>query len=191
MNSDTGAVGSAALARRLARLERLLGGIQKVLNHDLPNQVVIVQGLVKLLALEDTSGLGVDAQEYLRRLTGAAERLGGMVKSLKSLGQAGLAQENPEAVELRDLFQEATLQIKQLFPGTVIEYHLPVDLGPVRAGPGSLRKALLELLTLAVETRLWGREAPALGARLSQGAVDLWLGRSGAPPAPRPPFSPL
>src|SRR5437899_1008822 len=47
-----------ATCRRLERLERLLACFQKALGHEMPNQLVAIGGLLRLLELEEGERLG-------------------------------------------------------------------------------------------------------------------------------------
>ncbi len=62
------------LRGRLDQLEQLRASLQKALGHDLPNQLVAVQGLVKLLELEEGERLTEEGRDYLVRLAAAARR---------------------------------------------------------------------------------------------------------------------
>ena len=55
--------------------------MQKALGHELPNQLIAVQGLARLLDTE-TERLSDDGKEYLQRLGAAAQRSHEMVRAL-------------------------------------------------------------------------------------------------------------
>src|SRR5262245_29713068 len=131
--------------------ERLLAWYRQVLGHDLPNILLAVQGMLRLLELDEGDRLGERGHEYLRRLAAATGRAQGVVRLLAELGQAGRDPEPAGPVALDELVAEAAAEIKQLFPGREIEYHLTL-LAPTLTGPRrALRRALVQLLRYVVQ----------------------------------------
>src|SRR2546430_1678475 len=111
--------------RRLRRLERRLELLGKICRHDLPNQLVVIRGLVSLLQ-EESSKFGVDCREYTRRLSGAAERALDMMQSLKTLLATDSLADHSEELDLDEMVQELTREIKQLFPQTRVEWQCSI-----------------------------------------------------------------
>jgi signal transduction histidine kinase len=136
---------SAAAANPVTECaQRRLQAMGKVLNHDFPNQLVVIQGLLQLL-LEEDKRLSADGREYLRRLCGAATRALDMAQGLKTLARLRTGVDRSERVELKELAEELAADIKKLCPGTVFEYHLPREPVAVRASRLPLYQALVEL----------------------------------------------
>ena len=62
--------------RRVEQLERLLGCFQKALGHELPNQLVALQGLARLIEMEQADRLDDEGRAHLLRLADLARRDG-------------------------------------------------------------------------------------------------------------------
>ena len=132
-------------ARRLQRLERRLDIVGKLCRHDLPNQLVVIRGLVSLLQ-EESAKLGPEGQEYTSRLSRAAERSLDMMQSLKTLFAIDSLADKPEEIDLDDLAKEWTREIRQLLPQVTMEYHSSFAVRKVKGPRRSLHKAIVELL---------------------------------------------
>jgi light-regulated signal transduction histidine kinase (bacteriophytochrome) len=144
------------------RAERLLGAMRQVFSHDLPNQLVVVQGLANLLEMEDKASLSPQAQEYLTRLSGAARRAGNLVRFLKQMDRLGRMHEPVETVQLAHLARELQAEVKQLYPERSLQFDVHWEEPAVRAGRRSLQQALLEILRCGID---WCTE-PAPRSRL-------------------------
>ena len=177
---------SAELASRSQRLERRLEIIRKAVGHDLPNQLVVIQGLLQLLVLEESSRVSAEGQEYMRRLGGASARALEMVHLLKNIMRVGTQPEKGEAISLKELAGEVAAEIKQLSPGTVIEYHFSRDAQDVTAGRVNVHQALGGLLRLAAT--MPGAGLLGLGSRRAGEDVEIWVG-PGPPPQKTLPVS--
>src|SRR5262245_65269281 len=92
--------------RRYQQAERVLSCIVRALGHDLPNYFVALQGLVRLLDMEEADRLGPDGREYLERLGAATQRAQELVESLRVLGKVGQEQQPCEDVPLAELARE-------------------------------------------------------------------------------------
>jgi signal transduction histidine kinase len=111
------------LQRRLARQNQLLDCLQRALGHELPNQLVAIQGLARILHLEESERLGPEGRDYLDRMSAATERVHGLVSTLAELIRASRQRPSAEVVSLADALQEAVAEANKLFPKQVIEYH--------------------------------------------------------------------
>src|SRR5262245_37101959 len=87
------------------RTERLLACIQCALNHDLPNQLVALQGLVQLLEAEEKGRLGSEGMDFLLRLGASARRTLDTVVILRDLHKLTTVPLNMERVSLDALAQ--------------------------------------------------------------------------------------
>ncbi len=169
---------------KAARAERLLGHLRKILGHDLPNQLVAVQGLLQVLQLEERQRLSADGQDYVRRAAAAAQRAQGLVSNLKELARLGCEQRPPEAVSLAELAAEVAAEIKNLHAGSALDCRLGPDADRVAAPRRLLHDGLLRLL----RSLLAGDEACRLRIRSRRvpGGVELTVvdpRRDGLPPA--------
>lgn len=157
-------------------IERRWRSIQKVINHDLPNQLIAIQGLLQLLELDESARLSPDGREIVRRLQGTSARVIEMAHLLKMLAKAGDTFEKPGAIVLAELVEEAAVEAKQRFPGLIVEPSLTPDSDQVLAGPRTLLHALVVLLKLAAQAAAGDKPRVLVGAIASAGGCDLWIG---------------
>ncbi len=183
--AETGSSSSRSLPDRppeqralgtLDPVERRWRAIQKVVNHDLSNQLIAVQGLVQLLAMEEMEQLRPESREVLRRLQASSARAVEMVHLLKALAKAGEAPERPELVLLDDLAAEAGAEVKQRFPEVVVEQQFAAGLDRVLAGPRALHQALVQLLRLAILAAGTEKTTVSISAKESPHGLELWVG---------------
>lgn len=156
---------------RLALIERRFRAMQKVINHDLPNQLVAIHGLLQLLSQDESARLSADGQEILRRLQGTSARVLETAHLLKLLGKAGDSHERPAIIALADLSEETAAEAKQAIPSLVVDTLFPPGLEQVSAAPRALHQAVVLLLKLAAQLN----GAPL--TRLIVGAAEAPAGR--------------
>jgi signal transduction histidine kinase len=156
-------------------VDHLLALLQKALGHELPNQLIAVQGLAHLLELEAASQVGEEGREYLNRLSAAAQRSHVMVRSLADFVRA-LRVAGPIArIALPEVVREAAGELSVLFPGRSIEYHFP-EQGPFVWMPaGVLRQIAGHLLRHAHQAAPPPRRCIDTGASESAAAVTFWV----------------
>lgn len=56
------------------RIDCLLGVLQKALGHELPNYLVAIQGLARVLEMDQAQRLDDEGKDHLRRVAVAAQR---------------------------------------------------------------------------------------------------------------------
>lgn len=164
--------------------ERLLACYQQALGHDLPNKLVALQGLARLLGEELEGQLSGDALECLQRVVGLTREVHEQVSALAELGRAcregGLA----TAADLKALWAEVSAETILQTPGRAIVFEctepLPAPVLPGRAA----RRVLLELVRHAI------RRTPApqplrlrLACRVSPEGTHLELHDDGPSPS--------
>lgn len=174
---------------RADQAERLLAAMHSVFSHDLPNQLVIIQGLANLLELEEKQSLSPQAQEFMTRLAGAAKRASGMVQFLKQMARLHRVQEPLERIQLAPLFREIRAELTQLFPGRTFVFDTQWHAPAVRAGGRALHQAMLEVVRHGIEA--CADSMPCLCLRSQHlGAdveLDLEVIAGGGADVPRPP----
>jgi light-regulated signal transduction histidine kinase (bacteriophytochrome) len=158
--------------RHLQRLERRLEIFGKICRHDLPNQLVVIRGLVNLLQ-EEVGKLGVEGQEYTNRLSRAAERALDMMQSLKTLLAVDSLTDKPEEVDLSELAKEWARETRQLLPQVMIEYHLSITVPKVMAPRRSLHKAIGELLRHGLAGK--AKAVVEIASRINTSGVEIVL----------------
>lgn len=104
------------------RSERLLRGMHKVVSHDLPNQMVAVQGLLQLLSLEETNRLSEEGREYLRRLQNAARRTAELTRFLKEMERLRTFATQPTNFSLAAFAHELQISLQQRYPAKRFEF---------------------------------------------------------------------
>ena len=140
---DLDSIGARAASPDQA--DRLLRSMQKVCRHDLPNQLVVLQSLLKLLSLEESDCLSAEGREYLRRLQNATRQAGGLARFLKEM--AGLNNRSPrlETIALAGLARELQGGLQHLYPARHFafawDWRVPAIIGDARL----LVQAILEL----------------------------------------------
>ena len=70
-------------------LERLLACLQKATGHELPNELVAMQGLVQLVQMEEGDHLGPESKDYLRRLVSRLRQTLELVRALAEAVRLG------------------------------------------------------------------------------------------------------
>jgi hypothetical protein len=95
---------------------RLLRGMHKVYSHDLPNQMVALQCLLQLLQAEEAEHLGVEGQEYVRRLQNVTQRACEQVRFLKEMGRINTCSAKSETISLSALARELQGELQQKHP---------------------------------------------------------------------------
>lgn len=161
-------------------LDRLLSLLQKALGHELPNQLIAVQGLARLLEMETGGQLSGDGKEYLQRLSAAAQRSHEMVRALADFLRALRAGKPLTKVSVPDVVRESAAELNVLYPGRTVVYAFP-ECGPFVLVPAAvLRQIVGHLLRHALQAG-----TPDSGARIETGArrqettAQLWVRDNG------------
>lgn len=140
----------------LASLE-LLRCFQKALGHELPNQLVAIQGLARLSQYADDPDF--PPQALLQRIVPLVSRTDQMVRALAEIGrlvqQASTPSDTP--VSLDEVVREAAAAVKYLYPDLPIEYHFPASLPQLYVAHSVMYKLLVELMRNAVEATILDR----------------------------------
>ncbi|MBL8800116.1 MAG: HAMP domain-containing histidine kinase [Planctomycetia bacterium] len=161
--------------------DRLLALLQKALGHELPNQLIAVQGLARLLDAEARDRLGDDGRDYVQRLSAAAQRAHEMTRSLADLIRALRAPRSALRVPVAEVLREAAQETQVLFPACRIDHHFPQH-GPFLTVPATvLRQLALQLLRHACQAASPHGGAVAVGAREAAGEVAFWVCAGGPP----------
>jgi signal transduction histidine kinase len=158
------------------QLERLAGCFQKALGHDLPNQLVALQGLARMLEQEQGGRLDADGRACLLRLAELAGRADGLARRLAEVGRLSRDPGPPESVALAEAAREAAAEVNLLSSGPAVEYHFQDDAPTLPVSRRSLRAVLVELLrnaarAAAAERPLWVE----IGGRRTPDGVEWWV----------------
>jgi len=162
-------------SRRLEQLERLLGCFQQALGHELPNQLVALQGLARLVELEQGDRMDEKGRGHLLRLADLARRTDDLVRALAEIGRLTRDAGPAEAVSLPEAAREAAAEVNLLSSGWSIVYHFDPEASVLRVARRGLRLVLVHLLRNAVQAG-GGRAAPIeLGSRRTPDGVEWWV----------------
>src|SRR5438046_294756 len=120
---------------RLAReqAERLLACFQKALGHELPNQLVAIQGLARVLEMELADRVDDEARGHLLRLAALARRTDEFIRALAQVGRWCREPGPVLPVAPAEIAREAVAEVNLMFPGVAIEYDGLVDLPRIAA----------------------------------------------------------
>jgi signal transduction histidine kinase len=130
------------------KAERILKILAKVFQHDLPNQLVVFQGLVQLLELEEKERLTSQALEYLQRMKAVSQRTLNLGRYIKELSYLAGKEEIVERVHLASLVQEFKAQAKHTFTDCQLEWKSSLEITQLTVGRQNLIKGLVELMRL-------------------------------------------
>ncbi len=168
------------LPLRLDRREWLLAAYQQMLSHDLPNSLVSIQSLARLVLDDPAAGLDAGNRELLQRLADLAGRTDRKVRTLAEIGRLDRDAGRPEPVPLTDAVTEAVVEVKLLFSRPPVEYiiqqPMPTAVVPRRALQAVLHH-LLRNATRAVQDKPGARIEVA--ARTTPDGVELSIADNG------------
>jgi signal transduction histidine kinase len=166
--------------QRLERAERLLAFFRRTLNHDLPNHLVAIQGLLQIVTLEEADRLSPAGREYVQRLVAAAARTHALVRGLAAIGRVGGSLCRAEPIPFAEVAREAIAEVNQLFPARAIEYHLEAALPTLTLPRAPLQQVLVQLLRNAVQAAS-DRVGPRItvGARATPTLEEFWVADNG------------
>jgi light-regulated signal transduction histidine kinase (bacteriophytochrome) len=119
-----------------AQADRLLRQMHQVCSHDLPNQLVVLQSLLKLLSLEESAHLSDEGQEFVRRLQNATRHASGLVRFLKEMGGLKTRAAKFEPIALAQLARELQGGLQHLYPERQFafswDWQVPMVVGDTR-----------------------------------------------------------
>ena len=90
--------------------------MHKVCNHDLPNQLVVLPSLLKLMDMEEAEHLSAQGREFVRRMQNASTHASSMVRFLKEMSGLGTRVARLEPIALAELARELQGELQHLYP---------------------------------------------------------------------------
>jgi signal transduction histidine kinase len=156
----------------------LLACFQEALGHLLPNRLVAVQGLARLLE-EESGVVGEEARELARRMATLAEETHRLVRDLADVGRLCRDACSAPPADPVEAAQEAGATLMALSPGVVVRYDFPERLPAVTASQSSLSRALVELLRNAAQANPSSAAPIEVGGRAGADAVEVWVADHG------------
>ncbi len=165
----------------LQRKEWLLGAFQQALGHELPNRLVAIQGLARLLLVDQGDRLDSSARDILERIADVAQETD---RTVRGLAEVGRLERNPgptEIVSLNEIVIEAVAEAKLLFNSHPVEYIIQESMPTVvvpRPGLYVVLQHLLKNAHRAVQTSSAARIE--VRARLTPAGAELWIVDNGS-----------
>ena len=135
----------AALVEELEHKNRELEAFSYSVSHDLRAPLRSIHGFSQALMEDYHETLPSQAQNYLRRVCAAAERMGTLIDDLLQLSQVGRAPMQPELVDLGGMAQAIVGAFQRSNPERMMEVAIEDGL-VVEGDPGLLRALLANLL---------------------------------------------
>lgn len=154
-----------------SRSDKVLFGIRPVLNHDLPNLVLALQGLLQLLHAEEKGRLTPQGQDYLGRLQGIAVQMQTTLTLLKQINKVMPPADSLRSVSLKEALREATAVVKHGFSVQAVPTFGDVPDVSLLAHPALFLQALVHLLSLLGR----GRTRDGLDWRVSSRERGSWI----------------
>jgi signal transduction histidine kinase len=171
---------SDASRHSLEQTERLLNCFQRALGDELPDRLLAIQGLIRLMTEESAECLDDEARGHLTRLAAVARRTDALVRALAEIGRLCRAPPPSERVSLAEVVREAAAEANLLSGGRSVAYHFQ-DVMPVFTLPRrALYQVLLELVRNAVQAGTPERPLQVeVGAAPAGGGVEVWVADNG------------
>jgi signal transduction histidine kinase len=168
-------------SQALEAAERLQACWQQALGHELPNQMVAILGLARVLEETQAAVLDAEGRACLERLTAAAQRSGRLLNTLAEIGRLCRDARGVERVSLPDVAREAAAEVHLLCNQAVIEYDFQADLLPLAVSRHALHQVLVHLLRNAAQAAVPSRALRIqVGGRCHQAGVEFWVADNGS-----------
>jgi signal transduction histidine kinase len=193
-----GEPGASATGAGVPPAGSLLACFQQALGHELPNQLMSMQGLARLLEDGEGQHLGPEARAQFGRLAALAQETDRLVRALADVGRLCRDARSGGPVALDEVAQEAAAEVHLLYGGPSIVYDFSGDLPAVTVSRQSLYQVLVQLLRNAVQAVGTGRLFPSfpapgdnpveagsaagrveVGARRAPDGVEVWVADDG------------
>jgi signal transduction histidine kinase len=156
----------------------LLACFQEALGHELPNYLVALQGLARLLEEGEGQRLGPEGREQLGRLATLARHTDRLVRALADIGRLCRDARSGQPIALGEVAREAAAELNLLYGEPAIVYDVPDDLPAVTVSRQSLYQVLVQLLRNAVGAVGAGCRIE-VGGRRAPGGVEVWVADDG------------
>jgi signal transduction histidine kinase len=168
-----GEMQAAANRAHKATPDWLLGCFQKVLGHELANQLVATQGLLRLLEFEEGQHLTSEGRDYLRRLSAGAERSHSLISGLADIISALRRVEPAQPVPLTETLHEVAAEVKQLFADRDPAFEFDILIPTLVVPPHGFRRVVSKLSQHAIQST--EQEHPQIVVRVVPSAAGVEL----------------
>jgi signal transduction histidine kinase len=162
------------------RADQLLACYQQALGHELPNLLVSLQGLARLLAEEQADRLDADGRALLARLAELARRADTVARATAAVGRACRESGSLAPVSLKEAVREALAEVNLLSIGSTVEYDVPEEMPALTVSRRALHQLLVQLLGNAARAGIPGQPLRvAVSARRTPGGTELRITDNG------------
>jgi signal transduction histidine kinase len=167
--------GADPCRRALEQARRLLDCFRKAVVSELPEKLVALQGLTRLLE-EEGSRLSEDGRAYLARLADLVQSTDGLVRALGDAERLSDRTAPAGRVSLAEVVREAAVEARLLSGSGGVEYHFQEVMPVVSVPRKALYQALLQLLRNAVAAAVAGRPLRVeVGVTPRSDGVEVWV----------------
>jgi signal transduction histidine kinase len=136
------------------QVDDLLACYQQALGHELPNLLVALQGMARLIAAEHAAGLDADGRALLARVADLARRADFLARATASVGRVCRGANATAAVPLSDAVREALAEVNLAFPAANVEYVVAPEMPVLKVSRRAIHQMLVQLLTNAFRAAL-------------------------------------
>jgi light-regulated signal transduction histidine kinase (bacteriophytochrome) len=150
---------------QLAVANRELEAFCYSVSHDLRAPLRAIHGFSQALRTDFPRDLSVDAQHYLDRIQGSAERMAQLIEDLLNLSRVSRSELVPRSVDLTEIAQQVVAALRSAEPGRFVE--VSVWDGLIAAGDPRLLRTALENLV----GNSWKFTAKTENPRIEVGAM--------------------
>jgi signal transduction histidine kinase len=164
---------AAGPSRELERMARYIAGFQAYIGHELPNQLVVMQGFSRELLEHHADTLDQEGREMLEHLAALAQRADAHARRLAEIGR--LLRDPPWGLPLSadEIVREAIAEVNALGAPAGISYDVQQSLPTVYASRRLLHQVLVQLLRNAVGAITIGAGGGATSPRSSGGTIAI------------------
>lgn len=158
-----------------SRSEKILDGLQTTLNHDLPNLVIAMQGLLQIVELEEAANFSTEGKDFFRRLQSTVHQMRQTLTLIRSVNKTTPLSESPTNFSLRETLIEAAAVVKLRFPEISITFEGQAVNGFVPGFPDRMQTIFAEILTLMVTTGSRSKLICSVSSRKLPNTIELLL----------------
>jgi signal transduction histidine kinase len=174
------AIGPGPEGRSRERTDQLLGCYQQALGHELPNLLVSLQGLARLLCEEQGARLDPEGRSLLDRLAGLARKADTLARSTARVGRIYRDYGPLSRVSLSDAAREALAEVNLLSTAPGVEYDVASDMPVLAISRLALHQVFVQLLGNAARAGVRGRPLRVrISARCVSDGVELQIADNG------------
>jgi signal transduction histidine kinase len=174
------ATSSGPEARARDRADQVLACYQQVLGHDLPNLLVSLQGLARLLAEDHSKNVDADGRALLHRLAELARRADTLVRTTAAVGRLCRDSGPPSRLSLTDAAREALAEVNLLSIAREVEYDVASGMPALMVSRPALHQLFVQLLSNAARAGVPGRPLRVtVKARRCPGGLELQVADNG------------